>query len=232
MCCKIDKKHKAQIAKYFPPGWKFFFDPTLGNKKSNVSFLNFLVKKLDGLIFLSPNGSPFYSVERAVNRYPTLFSELEVPPQRFYDYVGISLTNEERRALETPKRAQKHESLIAAKRQKLTSPRNLRVPAEIQTFGDPSVDSSINLSAMPDVAAFPSNDKQLTPTPLTPTQLYQRRCRRCARCTKNVCTKCRSCVFNECRTRKHKEVCLRKVCRVSFVHSLNSSIFLTRISCS
>ena len=67
MCCKIDKKQKAQIAKHFPPGWKFFFDPTVGNKKSNVSPL---VKKLDGLILLSPNGSPFYSVERAMNKNP------------------------------------------------------------------------------------------------------------------------------------------------------------------
>jgi hypothetical protein len=193
-----------------------------------MSNVNFLVKKLDGLIFLSPNGSPFYSVERAMNRNPALFSQLDVPPQRFYDYVGISLTNEERRALETPKRAQTHffESR-AAKRQKLTSPRNLHVPAEIQTFDSPSVDSSIDLPAMPDVAAFPSNDKALTPT-----QLYQRRCRRCARCTKNDCTKCSSCVFNACRTQKHKEVCLRKVCRVSFVYSLNSSILVTRNSCA
>jgi hypothetical protein len=224
MCCEIDKKHKAQIAKYFPPGWKFFFDPTVGNK--NKSDVSSLVKKLDGLILLSPNGSRFYSVERAVNKNPALFSQLEVPPQRFYDYVGISFTNEEMRALETPLRVQRQESLVA-KRQKLTSPRNLHVPAEIQTFGDPSVDSSINLPAMPDVASFPSNDK-----PLTPTQLYQRRCRCCARCRKRDCTKCRSCVFNACRTRKHKEVCLRKVCRVSFVYSLNSSIFVTRISCA
>jgi hypothetical protein len=210
MCCKIDKKHKAQIAKYFPPGWKFFFDPTVGNKKSNLSFL---VKKLDGLILLSPNGSPFYSVERAVNRNPALFSQLDVPPQTFYDYVGVSLTSEERQALETPYRAQRQESL--AKRQQLTSPRNLHVPAESQTVDDPSVDSLIDLPAMPDVAVSPSNDK-----PRTPTQLYQQRCRCCARCTKIDCTKCRSCVFNACRTRKHKEVCLRKVCRVSFVYSL------------
>jgi hypothetical protein len=223
MCCKIDKKQKAQIAKHFPPGWKFFFDPTVGNKKSNVSPL---VKKLDGLILLSPNGSHFYNVERAVNENPALFSQLEVPPQRFYDYVGISLTDEEMRALETPYRAQRQESL-PAKRQKLTSPRNLHVPAEIQTFDDPSVDSSIDLPAVPDVAAVPSNDK-----PLTPTQLHQRRCRCCARCTKSDCTKCRSCVFNACRTRKHKEVCLRKVCRVSFVYSLISSILRTRISCA
>jgi hypothetical protein len=188
--------------------------------------VNFLVKKLDGLILLSPNGSPFYSVERAVNRNPALFSQLNVPPQTFYDFVGISLTNEERRALETPYRAQREESL-AAKRQKLTSPRNLRVPAELQSVDDPSVDSLIDLQAMPDVAAFPSNDK-----PLTPTQLYQERCRCCARCTKNDCTKCRSCVFNACRTRKHREVCLRKVCRVSFAYSLNSSILVTKLSCA
>jgi hypothetical protein len=219
----MDRKHKAQIAKYFPPGWKFFFDPKVDKSMSNVSSL---VKKLDGLIFLSPDGRPFYSVERAVNSYPTLFSQLEVPPQRFYDYVGISLTNEERQTLETPKRAQRQESR-AAKREKLTSPRNLDVHADIQTIDDPSVDSSIDLPAMPDVAAFPSNDK-----PLTPIQLYQRRCRRCARCTKQDCTKCRSCFFNACRTRKNKEVCLRKVCRVSFVYSFNSSILLRRISCA
>jgi hypothetical protein len=223
MCCKIDKKHKAQIAQYFPAGWQFFFDPKVVKKMNNVSSL---VKKLDGLILLSPNGSPFYSVESAVNTNSALFSQLEVPAQRFYDHVGISLTNEEMRALETPHRAQRQGSR-AAKRQKLTSPRNLHVPAEIQTFGDPSVDSSIDLSAMPDVATFASNNE-----PLTPTQLYQRRCRRCARCTKNDCTKCTSCFFNAGRTRKQKEVCLRKVCRLSFVHSLNSSIFLTRISCS
>jgi hypothetical protein len=110
MCCKIDTEHKAQIAKYFPSGWKFFFDPKVDKKGSNLSFL---VKKLDGLIFLSPNGSPFYSVERAVNKYPALFGELEVPAQRFYDYVGISLTNEEMRALETPHRAQRQESRAA-----------------------------------------------------------------------------------------------------------------------
>ncbi len=73
MCCKIDKKHKAQIAKYFPPGWKFFFDPKGDKRMSNV---NFLVKKLDGLIFLSPNGSPFHSMERAVNK--NLACKLEV----------------------------------------------------------------------------------------------------------------------------------------------------------
>jgi hypothetical protein len=96
------------------------------------------VKKLDGLILLSPNESPFYSVERAVNKNPALFSQLEEPPQRFYDYVGISLMNDERRAQETPKQAQKHKSL-GAKHQKLTSLRNLDVPAKIQTFGNPSI---------------------------------------------------------------------------------------------
>jgi hypothetical protein len=124
------------------------------------------------------------------------------------------------------KKVQRQESLVA-KRQKLTSPRNLHVPAEIQKFDDPSVDSSIGLPVMPDVAAFPSNDK-----PLTPAQLYERRCGDCARCKKNDCTKCRSCVFNACRTRNYKEVCLRKVCRVSFVYSLNSSILVKMISCT
>jgi hypothetical protein len=215
MCCNIDKNQKAQIAKYFPPGWKFFFDPTIDKSKSNVSFL---VKKLDGLVFLSPDGHHFYSVERAVNQYPGLFGQLDVPAQRFYLYVGISLTNEDKQALKTPFRRQKDENPVT-KRKKLTSPRNLHVPAEIQTFDDPSVASSIHLPVMPAVAAFPYNDR-----PLTPTQLYQRRCHRCAMCTKEVCTKCRSCVFNACRTRKDKEGCFRNVCRLSFFHFLNSSI--------
>jgi hypothetical protein len=106
-------------------------------------------------------------------------------------------------------------------------PPTAQIAANIQTFDNPLVDSSIDLPVMPDVEAFPSKDK-----PLTPTQLYQERCRLCARCTKDDCTKCRSCVFNACRTRKHKEVCFRKVCRVSFVYSLNSLILLTRISCT
>jgi hypothetical protein len=106
-------------------------------------------------------------------------------------------------------------------------PPTAQIAANIQTVDNPSVDASIDLPVMPDVAAFPSNDK-----PLTPTELHQRRCGCCARCTKDDCTKCRSCVFNACLTRNHKEVCLRKVYRVSFVCSLNSLILLTRISCT
>jgi hypothetical protein len=77
-------------------------------------------------------------------------------------------------ALKIPYQAQKHTS-PAAKRQKLRSPGNLHGPAKFHTFDDPWVNSSIDLLAMPDVAAFPSNDKPMTPTQLSDQARHERK---------------------------------------------------------
>jgi hypothetical protein len=74
------------------------------------------------------------------------------------------------------------------------------IPREIEMPESPSVESSL-----PE-----------TPTPtrgqsLSPTELFKRRCQKCPMCERADCNKCATCVLNASRTRRNKEVCLRKV---------------------
>jgi hypothetical protein len=47
--------------------------------------------------------------------------------------------------------------------------------------------------------------------PYTPTELYRLRCGKCRMCRRPECLCCVTCKMNGSRTRRHREVCLRKV---------------------
>ena len=47
--------------------------------------------------------------------------------------------------------------------------------------------------------------------PMTPSELFVNRCKKCALCVADDCGRCATCILNGSRTRRFKEVCLRKV---------------------
>ena len=92
ICAKIPPVHKALQAAYFPPGYKFYFH-SIDAAKYNASTQAH--DKLEGLLIVSPLGKRCYSVESMMNRCKFL-SSLDISPQKFYEYVGIELTDAER----------------------------------------------------------------------------------------------------------------------------------------
>ena len=95
ICAKIPPVHKALQAAYFPPGYKFYFhsiDAAKYNARTQAH------DKLEGLLIVSPLGKRCYSVESMMNSCKSL-SSLDISPQKFYEYVGIELTDAERELL-------------------------------------------------------------------------------------------------------------------------------------
>ena len=212
VCYKISPEHKSQLAPYFPEGegWRFFFDRNETKGKSvPVGF----VEKLDGLILVAPNGRRYYSVESAVNTHKTLVDRVSTLLQ-FYSFAGIEITEAESKELMTPLRKRGAEKPIETfgeecgwgKRSRCT-----RISSEIETEDEPF--------EFPVIAPAPQE------LPFSPTELYKRRCKKCTMCLKESCGQCATCELNQSRTRKNKEVCLRKV-RFSFFPKLSIQLLL------
>jgi hypothetical protein len=191
MCCRIPEAQRAQKAPFFPPGWTFLFDSTQEPHFFNPA----LARELDGLVILSPDGRRYRSVEGVLSKH-TKLRDLVPSPQCFYVHVGIHITSDDTKELQATKRQRttKTDASGPSKRRKGTSDN----PIELDTTDSPSVASSLPTT--------PSRGLSLTPT-----ELYKRRCRNCLMCTKADCSKCATCVLNASRTRRNKEVCLRKV---------------------
>jgi hypothetical protein len=70
--------------------------------------------------------------------------------------------------------------------------------------------------------------------PMTPSELFVNRCRQCPLCIADDCGHCATCILNESRTRRFKEVCLRKVSSgtkldsFAFIMSLNHALRCSR----
>jgi hypothetical protein len=194
MCCTIREDRKAQKAPFFPPGWTFLFDCTQKPQFSNPA----LARKLDGLVILSPNCRRFRSVEGVLSHCKKL-NDLDPSPQGFYVHVGIHMTSDDTKELQKTKRQRIAETDASGPSKRRKGTRD--IPIEIETIDSHSVASSLPTT--------PSRGLSLTPT-----ELYKRKCRNCPMCTKADCNKCATCVLNASRTRRNKEVCLRKVSTV------------------
>lgn len=83
MCCKIKVEDKAQIAKGFPEGWRFYYtDPGQLSWQSSGEHTG-----LAGLVLLSPTGRQFNSVE-ATEAVLGRGSEITTIARDFYGDVG------------------------------------------------------------------------------------------------------------------------------------------------
>jgi hypothetical protein len=138
-----------------------------------------------------------------MNQYISL-KNLNPSPASFYLYAGIDIAGDDAVNKIQPAAGINMASdddandvkLPVNKRRKATN----CIPREIEMSESSSVGSSL-----PE-----------TPTPtrgqsLSPTELFKRRCGNCPMCTRADCNKCATCILNACRSRRNKEVCLRKV---------------------
>jgi hypothetical protein len=192
MCYKIPEELKAQNAFFFPIGWRFFFDSIKDTRNSAIP-------ALDGLVIWGKSGKKYFTVEAAVNHCSKELGPIDKLAEKFYAQVGLSPPEEEdskKRRGEGPERPEERGS----------NKRRKTLPDEIAATHSVSTESS--LDPAPPV-------QQNRDQPLTLEELYRRRCKHCDRCIREECQKCASCKLNASRTRRCKEVCLRKVSAVN-----------------
>jgi len=204
ICCKLSVEERALPAPFFPLGFRFYFDK---EPKKKVYRRTSAHDTLDGLNILLPTGTQsFYSVESILNKKPSL--KPSVDPEKFYDYVGITLTQEEKDILS--QRVRRHKN-VGYNSENLHPSKRLKTNHQ----GEEQISSSLNMS-FGQVEYPPEEDGEaghhLTSKGLSPAELYRNRCRCCSLCLKEDCGKCETCIDNAGRTRRFKEVCLRKMC--------------------
>jgi hypothetical protein len=196
MCRKIPEELKAQNAFCFPIGWRFFFDPIINTSKSSIS-----ATTLDGLVLLGKSGKKYFTVEGAASHCRKELGPIDQLAEHFYAHVGLSPPEEEG----SKKRRGEAEGLERPE-ERGSNKRRKTVPDEIAATH--SVSTASSLDPAPPVQ---HNRDQ----PLKLEELYLRRCRHCDMCIREECQKCASCKLNASRTRRCKEVCLRKVSAVN-----------------
>lgn len=193
MCIKIPADKKAQPAPFFPPDWTIIFDPTKKNRTVNSAF-----RKLDGLVIISPNGRRFRSIE-GVKGSGSCGAFGHIDTFAFYAHVGMHMTIEESNVIDRSRM-----------KRGINRERNLGVASKRQKLG-----AKFDIPIQIDAIEFPSDGSMSTVfrgiKSLSPTELYRKKCGNCVMCTREECNKCATCLLNASRTRRLKEVCLRKV---------------------
>ena len=199
ICAKIPPVHKALQAAYFPPGYKFYFhsiDAAKYNYRTQAH------DKLEGLLIVSPLGRRCYSVESVMRSCKSL-SSLDISPQKFYEYVGIELTDGET------------ELLWLTKKYKEKNPKK----RALATHATHDHTMKRSREGLEEVSQGKSSNQC---EPLTAEELYNRRCNRCNMCRRKDCGKCITCSDNAGRTRRYKEVCLHKVLEFTFLYRFHA----------
>jgi hypothetical protein len=158
--------------------------------------------RLDGLVLLAPNGRRYRSVKRAMRQSPAALGKLDPSPLNFYDYVGLD-RNLDDGDVSTGVQSSRdslsggHGGLtaITTGSKKRSFPAEYSVTKRSKTIENEEVGTA-------------SHDQE---PPMTPSELFVNRCKKCVLCIADDCGRCATCIFNGGRTRRFKEVCLRKV---------------------
>jgi hypothetical protein len=185
---------KAQKAEHFPENWRFYFDPTQTYSRLHLG--------LDGLVLLSPNGKRFRSVQRAMRQHRAALGNLELSPLNFYDYVGLDRNLDDG---DVSMGVQSSRDSLSGDDGALTavttgSKKRSRPAESSVTKRSKTIESE-------EVGTVSHNQEP----PMTPSELFVTRCKKCALCIADDCGRCATCILNMSRTRRFKEVCLRKV---------------------
>jgi hypothetical protein len=133
---------------------------------------------------------------------PTALGKLESSPLNFYDYVGLDRTLDD---VDVSTGVQSSRDSLSGGYGGLTavttgSKKRSRTAESSVTKRSKTIENE-------EVGAASLNQEP----PMTPSQLFVNRCKKCALCIADDCGRCATCIFNGSRTRRFREVCLRKV---------------------
>ena len=134
---------------------------------------------------------------------PIALGKLKPSPLNFYDYVGLDRNLDD---CDVSRRIQSSRDSLSGGDVGLTA-----VATGSKKRPRPADESSITKRSKTieneELGAISHNQEP----PMTPSELFVNRCKKCALCIADDCGRCATCLLNESRTRRFKEVCLRKV---------------------
>jgi hypothetical protein len=138
-----------------------------------------------------------------MGHYTTALGKLEPSPLNFYDYVGLDRNLDDgdvsMGVQSSPGSSSGGDGGLTAV---TTGSKKRYRPAE-----ESSVKKRLKANENEEIGATLHNQEP----PMTPSELFVNRCKKCTLCIADDCGRCATCISNGSRTRRFKEVCLRKV---------------------